>query len=165
MDSLLTDDVRNSNVIVTSSRGIHAIQALEHVFSMILACTRKLNEIFEEKKMRVWKTRHPFPFESLEEVNGKTTGIIGLSSIGREIARKAKCFGMRVVGLKRNPEEVEFVDEVYGLEELDIILKESDFLVVCVPKTSATTALIGEREMRLMKKIRLFGKHCKRWHC
>jgi phosphoglycerate dehydrogenase-like enzyme len=151
VDSLLIEDVKKSDVIVTSTKGIHSIQASDHVFALILFFSRKLNEIVEEKRRKFWKKRHPFPFEPLDELNGKTLGIIGLGSIGREVARKGKCFGMKVLGIKRTPEEVDNVDRVYGIEGLDEVLKESDFLVLCVPHTKETEKLIGERELRLMK--------------
>jgi|Deesub1362A_J573_1020465.scaffolds.fasta_scaffold00076_126 phosphoglycerate dehydrogenase-like enzyme len=152
VDSLLIDEVRNSNVIVTCARGIHASQASDHVFALILAFARKLPELLEDQKRKVWKVRHPIPFEPLDELKGKTLGIIGFGSIGREIARKGKCFSMRVIGAKRSPSKVEHVDEVYGIDDIDTVLAESDYLVLCVPLTLETENLIGERELRKMKK-------------
>jgi phosphoglycerate dehydrogenase-like enzyme len=151
VDSILIDEVRRSDVIVTSARGIHSTQASEHVFAMILFFTRKLNEIVEEQKKKIWRRRHPIPFEPLDELNGKTLGVIGLGSIGREVARKGKCFGMKVLGVKRNPGEVEWVDEVYTAEGLKRVLEGSDFVVICVPRTKETEKMIGEKELKLMK--------------
>ncbi len=152
VDSLLIDDVRKSDVTVTCSRGIHASQASDHVFALILAFARKLPELFEDQKRRKWKPRHPFPFEPLDELRGKTLGIIGLGSIGREVARKGKCFGMKVIGVKNTRSPSEHVDEVYSPENLDRVLDQSDFLVICVPLTKETTGMIGERELRKMKR-------------
>ncbi len=152
VDSILIDSIRQSEVIVTSSRGIHASQASDHVFALILAFTRKLPELFEDQRKRRWKPRHPFPFEPLDELQGKTLGIVGLGSIGMEIARKGKCFGMQVVGVKRNKLRIENVDVVYGPDELEKVLKISDFLILCVPLTPETEKMIGEDELRKMKK-------------
>ncbi len=151
VDSLMIEEIKKSDIIVTSAKGIHSIQASDHVFALILFFSRKLNEIVEEKRKKIWKKRHPFPFDPLDELNGKTLGIVGLGSIGREVARKGKCFGMKVLGVKRTPGEVDNVDRVYGIEGLDEVLKKSDFLVLCVPYTKETEKLIGERELRLMK--------------
>ncbi len=100
---------------------------------------------------RSWIVRHPIPFHPLDELAGKTLGIIGLGSIGMEIARKGKCFGMNVIGIKKTHENVRWVDEVYTPENLDIVLGESDYLVLCVPATDETKNLIGERELKKMK--------------
>jgi len=152
VDALLIEEVRKSDVIVTCSRGIHASQASDHVFALILAFARRLPELFEDQRRRVWRVRHPLPFDPLDELSGKTLGIVGLGAIGREIARKGKCFGMRVIGIKRTPEKVDYVDEVYGVDGLEKVLEESDYLVLCVPLTSETRSMIGEEELRKMKK-------------
>ncbi len=152
VDSLLIEEVKKSDVVVTCARGIHASQSSDHVFALILAFARKLPELLEDQRRKVWKVRHPIPFEPLDELKGKTLGIIGLGTIGREIARKGKCFGMRVIGVKRNPSEVEYVDEVYGMDGMEKVLKESDYLVLCTPLTPETTNLIGREELRNMKR-------------
>lgn len=74
---------------------------------------------------RVCKTNLPF------ELFGKTIGIFGLGSIGEEIAKKAKSFGMRVLGIKRNinVSEIEGVDEVFSISDISEVLGRSDFFV------------------------------------
>ncbi len=151
VDSVLINDVKNSDVIVTNSKGIHASQASDHVFALILAFARRLPELFEDQKKRKWRPRHPFPFDPLDELHGKTLGIIGLGSIGREIARKGKCFGMHVVGMKNNPTRVENVDRVYRKDEINELLEISDYVVLCVPLTHETAGMIGENELKRMK--------------
>ena len=152
VDSLLIDPVRKGNVTVTCSRGIHASQASDHVFALILAFARRLPELLRDQKRRKWKPRHPFPFEPLDELQDKTLGIIGLGSIGREVARKGKCFGMKVAGVKNTRSHLEHVDEIYSPENLERVLDQSDFLVVCVPLTKETAGMIGEKELRKMKR-------------
>ncbi len=152
VDSLLIDEVKKSDIIITCSRGVHASQASDHVFALILAFARRLPELFEDQKKRRWKPRHPFPFDPLDELQGKTLGIIGLGSIGMEIARKGKCFGMRVMGVKSTISPVDYVDEVYSPESIDRVLEQSDFLVLCVPLTPKTAGMIGEKELGKMKK-------------
>ena len=152
VDSLLIEEVKRSDVIITCSRGIHASQASDHVFALILAFARKLPELLDDQRRKVWKVRHPIPFEPLDELAGKTLGIIGLGAIGREVARKGKCFKMKVLGVKKNPSKVNYVDEVYGIHEKDEVIRKSDYLVLCVPLTPETRNMIGERELKLMKK-------------
>jgi phosphoglycerate dehydrogenase-like enzyme len=85
------------------------------------------------------------------ELNGLTCGIIGLGFSGVDLARKAKAFHMRVLGVRRNPQPTEYVDEVVGPAELHTILPRADFLVVTAPHTPETRGLLGEREFRAMK--------------
>ena len=77
----------------------------------------------------------------------KTMGIVGYGDIGANCAKVAKNgFNMRVLGLKRNPETVsedlrKYVDEIIGNDKLDYLLKESDFVVNCLPLTNTTKHL------------------------
>ena len=89
----------------------------------------------------------------MEELYGKTVGILGVGNVGREVARKTKAgFGMRTLGLKRTPvESIPYVDEVMLLDGLHDLLRQSDFVVITMPGTPETHGLIGEEELRLMK--------------
>ncbi len=86
-------------------------------------------------------------------VHGKTLGIVGLGAIGRAVARRAQGFGMRVLYTKRRrlspPEERE---AGVGWAEMDRLLRESDFVSVHALQTPETHHLIGDRELRLMKR-------------
>jgi len=136
-------------VILTNASGVHPIPIAEHTFALILAITRGLIKSFEGKRRKEWLHNEVF----IDELYGKTIGIIGYGRIGQGIARLAKGFGMRVIGLKRDPgKEVEVKPDVLlGKDSLDILLKESDVVVIIVPLTKETYHMIGERELRLMK--------------
>ena len=81
-------------------------------------------------------------------------GIIGLGSIGAEIAAKAKIFNVRVLDLSRRAGSIQLpvVDEIFPPEELPTLLQRSDFVVLAVPLTPETQGMIGEEELRQMKK-------------
>ena len=86
------------------------------------------------------------------DVAAKTMGIIGLGRIGYELARRAKAFDMNIVYYDevRNEEAEEDLGVQY--KALDDLLRTSDFVTIHVPLTAETTHLIGERELKLMKK-------------
>jgi phosphoglycerate dehydrogenase-like enzyme len=85
----------------------------------------------------------------------KNAGIIGLGNIGTEVAKRLKALGMNVLAIKRNPEpqlkETIGLDYLGNKDDLDYVLRESDFIVITVPLTPETRGLIGEKELRLMK--------------
>ncbi len=88
--------------------------------------------------------------------HGKTAGVLGMGSIGTEVAKMLKALGMNVIAIRRAPDEK--LRSELGLEwigskdDLDRLMAESDFLVVTIPLTPETQGLIGEHEIRLMKK-------------
>jgi phosphoglycerate dehydrogenase-like enzyme len=79
-------------------------------------------------------------------------GILGLGSVGKEIAKRGKQFGMRVLGIKRVPRPVENVDQVFKPNDLRKMIPQVDYLVNVLPLTPETFHLLGERELRLMKE-------------
>jgi len=89
----------------------------------------------------------------IEELSGKTLGIVGLGKIGTEIAKKAKCLGMRVIATKRDVTSAAstYVDRLVPPADLNQLLAESDFAVLSLPLTKETEGMIGERQLRSMK--------------
>jgi phosphoglycerate dehydrogenase-like enzyme len=72
-------------------------------------------------------------------------------AIGGEVARLAKAFGMRTVGMRRSDKRTPHIDELVTRRRLPYLLKQSDFVVLACPLTKETEGLIGERELRAMK--------------
>ncbi len=87
---------------------------------------------------------------------GKTAGVLGMGAIGTEVATRLKAMGMKVMGLRRerNEElrEELGIDWLGGVDELDHLMSESDFLIVTVPLTPDTEGMVGEHELGLMKE-------------
>ncbi len=151
----LHKEIIDSPVILTNCRGIHSIPAAEHAMSLILSLLRKLPLAVKYQIKREWGAEEILGgVNQFDELYGKTMGIIGLGSIGREISRRTKCFGMRVIATKRHSlrELPEGVDKLLPPEELPLLLKEADWVVISVPLTSRTRGLIGEKELALMKR-------------
>jgi phosphoglycerate dehydrogenase-like enzyme/ribonuclease HI len=126
----------------------------EHAFALILALAKNIVINHSDLKLGRWhgfSTREP-----TIQLQGKRLGIVGLGSIGWEIAKIGHTFGMKVCALKRKVGEkdlkkkntLEFLGDKKDLEK---VIKESDFIVVTVPLTKETNGLIGEKELELMK--------------
>ena len=126
----------------------------EHVFALILALAK--NIVTNDRDLRLGKWHGFSTKEPTVQLQGKSLGIIGLGSIGWEIAKVGRTLGMKVFALKRKIEEkdlekkniLEFLGEKKDLEK---VIKESDFIVVAVPLTRETKGLIGKKELKLMK--------------
>jgi phosphoglycerate dehydrogenase-like enzyme len=86
------------------------------------------------------------------ELAGKTLGIIGFGHIGREVAIRARAFGMRLGAITRTPRPSELVDWVVPMSELDARLPDCDFLLIACPLTAETRGLIDSRRLALMRR-------------
>ncbi len=118
----------------------------EYVFSYLLYFCRDLQKYFRDQRKRVWDPIRP------GRLRGKTMGVLGLGSVGRVIAQRGKQFGMKVLGVKRIPEPLSEVDEVFGPESLNEVIPRVDYLVCALPLTPETEHLLGEKELSLMKE-------------
>jgi len=148
VDTLVGTELWQSDVILTTTSGIHVIPMREHVLGMMLMFVRHAPIYFVNKQRKVWKQDLP------DQLCGKTLGVVGLGKVGEGIARAAKAFDMRVVATRRHVTEQETsaaVDTLYPADKLLEMLGESDFVVVTVALTKETQKLIGERELRAMK--------------
>ncbi len=165
VDHILDAPIMESDVIITTASGIHAPPIAEYVLAFMLSHIRKFPQMLRYQMRREWPKKR-WKVLLGGELRGKTVGIVGYGSIGREVGRLAKAFGMRVVATKRSAgerrdtgywiagagdPEASLLDRLYPPEGLQEMLAECDFVVIAVPLTSETMRAIGEEELRAMK--------------
>lgn len=146
-------DLAARGVVVTNSRGIQSVPIAEHVMACLLALARRLPQTLRDQRERAWRPNALTGEASPWLLAGRTIGIIGMGTLGRAIAVRAKAFGMRVVGMRRNPDRgapLE-VDEVVGPTERDRLLSEADVVVIAAPLTPETDRLLDARAIARMK--------------
>jgi len=142
--------LRDSDVTATSAIGVHVASVPEQTLAMLFAFARRVPE-------QVLNQHGPHRFywpTGMFEVEGQTMGILGLGKIGTALARKAKGLGMRVTGWRRSdtPAEPGLLDRQFAPDDLHGLLADADHVVITLPLTPETTHLIGERELRAMKR-------------
>ena len=140
-----------SDILLTNSRGIHGIPMAEHVLGTMLASGRCLIEAWENQKARIWKR-----LTEPDELFGKTAAIIGLGSIGREIAKHLKNMGMRIVAVKQKESTEPFVDQLFSIDHLPDALSCADYVIVTLPLTPQTKKLFNLRTFNIMKENAFF---------
>ena len=145
----------DSGVIVTTATGIHATIISEYVFGSMLMFNRNWPEMMRLQVRHIWPRSANWYNLSGRELMDQTLAIIGLGHIGRRVAHLGRAFGMRVLATRRSVSEGEQdpdVDQLYPMERLHNVLRESDYIVLAVPLTPETDKLIGEAELRVMRK-------------
>ncbi|MEH7011635.1 D-2-hydroxyacid dehydrogenase [Neobacillus niacini] len=151
VDSLPLESLESKNIIVSSANGVHAYPISESIFALMLGLTRKIHTYVKNQQARKW---HHSGIKL--EMHEKTVGIIGVGTIGKEAAKIAKAFGMKVLGVRQSGKQQEFVDEMYTTNQLDIILPNCDYVVVTLPLTKETKRLFGSKQFDLMKPSAFF---------
>ena len=131
----------------------HDIAGAEYVVLAMLSWSHQFVEAHQSFQAGSWRMSGRFTAPRHEELFGKTVAIIGLGPIGLAAARLTKAFGTIVIGLNRTlRERPPFVDELYPLDHLSLVLPRCDFVAVCVAQAPETTGLIGAVALRQMKR-------------
>jgi phosphoglycerate dehydrogenase-like enzyme len=142
-----------SDVIATNCADIFSIPIAEHVLGMILMFARNLHSsirLTPADPDTARTIRHEIS-DDVRELGGATVGIIGFGGIGRAVAERARCLGMRVIAMRRRPEPTPLADKIWGPEGLNELLAQSDYVVISTPLTPETRNLIGAKELALMQ--------------
>jgi phosphoglycerate dehydrogenase-like enzyme len=155
-----------SRLRISCNSGVAAANIGEYVLMMMLMFSRRLTRLLAYQARSDWPADRWNQFMP-RELRGLTVGIIGYGSIGREVARLARSFGMQVLATKRDPTRLSddswqvpgvgdpvgnLAHRIYPPDRLHEVLPQCDFLVVAVPLSSATRHLIGASELQSMKR-------------
>ena len=142
--------LKESDVLLTSASGTHGPCLAESVLGMILAFTRGIRTSILRQQEKVWCVRETR--SKMVELTNSTMGIIGFGRVGRALAKRAQAFDMRIIAVDLHPvDKPEYVSELWDMERLSDLLRESDYAVVTVPYTPQTDGMIGAEQIALMK--------------
>ena len=148
-------DIIESDVVLTPSRAPgynpHGNALGDHVFGMILIFAHKWRNLLANQKDHHW-SRGEY-YNQYLEISGRTMVILAVGAIGSAIARRAKGFGMKVIGIDKNTSHIpKGVDQLWGIDRLDEALSISDWFVIAAPRTKETIGMIDKRRLNLIKK-------------
>jgi phosphoglycerate dehydrogenase-like enzyme len=136
---------------LASAQGVNERAVSEHAMALILAMTRKLPEACHNQPKKAWRGMIGDISRREDELGAKTLLIVGLGRIGTRLARLAKAFDLRVIGIRKHPAVGgEGVDAVHGVEDLSRLLPSADFLALTCPLTRETENLINADALRQM---------------
>jgi D-3-phosphoglycerate dehydrogenase len=145
----------SKSVYVANVPLANAVSVAEHTMFLILYLAKNMKGRATGNSTDILESRLAGVLGS--ELQGKTITIIGLGATGREVAKRAKSFGMHVVAVTKNPslkkpEKEYFVDSVGGLGTLSDSLARADYVSLHTPLTAETRSMIGKKELSMMKK-------------
>jgi phosphoglycerate dehydrogenase-like enzyme len=134
-----------TRLMVTNAAGVAADMMAEYAIGAMLSFSLDLRGFARYQRARQWTAG------KVEPIEGRTLLILGLGKTGLALARRAKAFGMRVLGVRARPYPTPHVDEVHGVDALPGLWGRADFLVCCVPLLDTTRDLVGDQAFSLTK--------------
>jgi phosphoglycerate dehydrogenase-like enzyme len=150
---LMSPELRASDVVVTNARSVHGPVVGEHTIALMFAMAKRLPQAMRFQQQHVW-AQEPIAYQEPRptELAGSTIGIIGFGSIGSAVAETARALGMRVLVVRQHPAKGAVPGvEIFGLERLDEVIPQCDFLVLAAPLTEQTRNIVEARRLALMK--------------
>lgn len=147
VDNVDLDAATKKGIIVMNTPGGNTVSTCEHTISMLLACARNIPQAAASLKGKKWDRK---AFMGTE-VFDKVLGIIGFGRIGKEVAKRANSFGMKVLAYDPfiSKDAATHVDAQYST--LEDLLKQADFITVHTPLTDETKHMISTEQFKNMK--------------
>lgn len=151
-DGVDLEELSQRNIAFCNAQDIFSKTIAEDVFAKILFFNRNISYYVESKKVKQWK-----PLNNELELTNSTVLILGVGSIGKELAKRFKAFEMNVIGYRKTNKSEDFFDEIITEEsELNIAIQRADYVILALPLTKATTHLFDKQKFEMMKKDALF---------
>lgn len=151
IDNLPLALLKERHITLTAANGVASHSIPESVFGALLAHTRGIFTAYDRQRVQYWNK----PFQ-LTEIRGKTMMIMGVGSIGQQMARVAKAFEMNVIGVNRSGKKVDNTDVQYVQSEAFDHVDEADIVVNILPLTPETKSIYNKDFFKKMKKEGIF---------
>ena len=154
VETLCLRELFARSIAVSNTRGVQAIPIAEHVMAVLLALSKQIPFVLDNQQRARW-AQNEFVGDRLPRLlKGRTLGLIGVGTIGSEIAKRAETFGMRVIAMRRRPAYgvIGHVERVYGIADLRDFLPQCHAVVIAAPLTPETLGLMGPAQFAQLPK-------------
>lgn len=151
MDRMPFDEISKRDILVTNVRGIHAQPMAEYAISMLLQVCRNARTLFRQEQAEEWNRR-----PVMNEISGNTMLLLGTGAIPQEVARLAKAFNMKTIGVSRSGDERPNFDKVFPSDQMDLVLPIADFVVAALPSTTETKFMLKKKHFKRMPSHSVF---------
>lgn len=146
---------RGESLRMTNAKGQFSSTLAEYTMMACSYFAKDLPRLMRQKKKKNWEKY------DVEELRGKTIGIVGYGDIGRACAKLAQVYGMTILALRRNPQKSEsdpYCSVIYGVDKssLNKLMSESDYVVCSAPSTIDTQRLVDAEAFSCIKKNAVF---------
>lgn len=139
---------KERGLLLTNAVGIYNQTVAEHCLALMLALARRLDQLGRQQESHVWRSPTDPP---IQDLCGSTVALLGTGNIGRGIARLCQGFGMRVLGCRRTLQHTPFVDQLFAIDEISIMLGSADWIVCALPWTRETDRLLRREQFTSMR--------------
>lgn len=157
MDQYSKELLGAKGIRLASAAGVNARAVAEHALALILAVFRRLPEARDNQHKKVWRGMLGDLTQREDELGGKTLLIVGMGRIGSHLAKLAKAFDMKVIGIRRDPKAgTNGADEIHAMDDLVKLVPQADIVALTCALTPETTGLMSAAAFAAMKPSSVF---------
>jgi phosphoglycerate dehydrogenase-like enzyme len=157
MDQYSKEQLAAKSVRLASAAGVNARAVAEHAIALILAVARRLPEARDNQHGKTWRGMIGDLGQREDELGGKTLLVVGMGRIGSHLAKLAKAFDMKVIGIRRNPSQgANGADSIHAMGDLVKLVPQADFVALTCALTPETTGLMSKQAFAAMKPSSVF---------
>ena len=157
MDQYSKELLGARGIRLASAAGVNARAVAEHAIALILAVYRRLPEARDNQHRKVWRGMLGDLTQREDEIGGKTLLVVGMGRIGSHLAMLAKAFGMKVIGIRRDPAQgANGADSIHAMADLVKLVPQADVVVLACALTPETTGLMSKAAFAAMKPSAVF---------
>jgi len=157
MDQYSKEQLAARKVRLASAAGVNARAVAEHAIALILAVARRLPEARDNQHKKMWRGMIGDLTQREDELGGKTLLVVGMGRIGAHLAKLAKAFDMKVIGIRRDPKQgANGADSIHGMAELVKLVPQADIVALTCALTPETTGLMSAAAFAAMKPSSMF---------
>jgi D-2-hydroxyacid dehydrogenase (NADP+) len=152
-DTVNLAKIKEKGIQFSNASDVFSMSIAEDVFTKILFFNRNIKHYLNSMKEKKWE-----PIRREPELTNSVVGILGVGSIGKEIAKRMIPFGIdKIIGYRNQNKPEQYFDEIYtGKNGLKKLIEQSDYLIVALPLTDETYQIINRETLSFMKKNALF---------
>ena len=143
-------ELRTRGVKVTTASGATATTVAHTTLGAMIALNRRFPLLADAQRRHAWEPR--LGAASPRDLPGQTAVVVGLGPIGQKLAVLLRALEMRVIGVRRSPEQVPLCERTVTYADLATVLPLADWLVLCCPASPLTRGLANARTLALLPK-------------
>jgi phosphoglycerate dehydrogenase-like enzyme len=157
MDQYSKELLGARGIRLASAAGVNARAVAEHAIALVLAVYRRLPEARDNQHRKVWRGMLGDLTQREDEIGGKTLLVVGMGRIGSHLAMLARAFGMKVIGIRRDPAQgANGADSIHAMGDLVKLVPQADVVALTCALTPETTGLMSRAAFAAMKPSSVF---------
>lgn len=138
--------IKKNNIKISNARNVYSIPMAEWAILKVLEIYKKSRVFYKNQEKKKWQKER-----ELFELTDKTVSIIGFGNVGKEIAKRFRTFGAKIIGVDIRKIDSNYIDEYYLINDFDKVIKRSDVIILTLPLTKETRKIIDKKIIDQMK--------------